>query len=198
MEVRGLDAVGNYDTTNLGALRRELDLLNEAAVQSGLIASNDNELELAVLSDYAAAESLDLGKAGARRLLAMLRRQPGDVSPVVAGTDFTEAGVVRLLAHLNKRRKRAQFGNRFLRRLLRFLARPVPMGARTSAGIGVERLQRVSRYLHKIEAYGWNQVRTAARVRRGKRQAIVSRKHLPTGIRLDALLGLETADREAP
>ncbi len=189
---------GSYDTTNLHALRRELDRLNDAAVKSGVIPSRDAGGDLDVVSDRLAAQPVDLGKAGARRLLEMLCRISGDESPMVPGTEFTEAGVVRLLAHLRRPRKRAQYGNRFLGRLLGFLTRPLPTGMQTSAGIGVERLQRVWRYLREIESYGWNHVQAVAVARRRKRQLLISRKDVPAGIRLDSLFTPETADREVP
>ncbi len=106
------------------------------------------------------------GKAGARRLLTMLRRLDGDDSPPVPGTDFTEAGVVRLLAHLRNPGNRAPA--RYLQRLRRYLARPVQFGLRVSAGVSVERLQWVARYLKDIEAYGLAHVQSVKAARQGR------------------------------
>lgn len=107
----------------------------------------------------------DKSRAGARRLLVMLRRIDGDDSPPVPGTDFTEAGVVRLLGHLRRRKSQ---GFRFLRHLYRLLTRPVALGMRTSAGIGVERLQLVGRQLEEIEIHGWDHFHSRRVARRGR------------------------------
>lgn len=197
-----MDAEFDYDTTNLQALREELKLLNTAALEDGLISMRDGwpvtpraRRAAAVVrtakaratpattpatsktssKSKAKGPSPETGKAGARRLLTIARRGEGDGSPAVAGTDFTEAGIVRLLAHLRKRRSK---GFRFLHRLHQFLIRPVQPGIRTSAGISVERLQLVARQLLEIEAHGWHQFR--ARVeRRGKRAPAADRTAKP-------------------
>jgi hypothetical protein len=175
-----MDAEPGYDTSNLQALRRELDRLNAAALGSGLIAPRNVRPEPAprARKERARVGLPDQGKAGARRLLTMLRPIEGDLSPPVPGTRFTEGGVVRLLADLRKPRARVKRRARFLRRLLRFLTRPVSKGLRTSAGIGVERLQRISRYLLEIEARGWNHVQSTSAARRRGRQALPSRRDL--------------------
>src|SRR5579859_7825526 len=144
-----MDAESVYDAAKLNALRRELQQLNDAAASSGLIAPRRVRPAAALRAreERARAEFADQGKAAAMRLLTILGRIEGDVSPAISGTMFTEGGVVRLLAHLRKRSVRAQRGNRFFRRLLAYLTRPVPMGTRTSAGVSVERLQLVSRRL---------------------------------------------------
>jgi hypothetical protein len=172
-----MDAV--YDTAKLHALRRELEKLNEAAAKSGLIAPHKARPAAPAQrarEDRAGAEFADQGKAAARRLLAILGRIEGDVSPPISGTKFTEGGVVRLLAHLRKRSARAQRGNRFFRRLLAYLTRPVPMGIRTSAGVSVQRLQLVSRRLLEIEAHGWRHFQLMSAARRRRRRAPLSPK----------------------
>ena len=173
-----MDAESGYDTSKLHALRRELDQLNAAAARSGLIAPRKVRPTAAQggSKERAGAESPDQGKAAARRLLTMLGRVEGDVSPSISGSGFTEGGVVRLLAHLRKRSVRAQRGNRFFRRLLAYFTRPVSMGIRTSAGVSVERLQLVSRHLHEIEAHGWRHFQRMSATRRRKRQAPASLK----------------------
>jgi hypothetical protein len=163
-----MEAEPGYDTNRLRTLRRELDHLNAAAAKSGLIAIRNFPLR----SEFRQAGSSDLGKTGARRLLGMLARIEGDVSPAIPGTEFSEDGVVRLLAHLRKPRVRVQRGNRFFRRLLTFLTRPVSSGMRTSAGVSVERLQLISRHLLEIEAHGWRHFRLVSAARRRKRQAL--------------------------
>ena len=183
-----MDTEPGYDTTNLRTLRRELQRLNDAATKDGLIARQAGSPEARTAAapanrmhagssgedtapapdapaELGPAASTDAGKARAKRLLAMLGRFEGDESPPVPGTDFTENGVVRLLAHL--RRPRSQ-QNPFLQRLHRFLVRPVSMGVRTSAGVGVERLQRVSHLLLRIEAHGLHDFRLLRAARRGK------------------------------
>ena len=167
----------SYDTTNLRALRLELELLNDAAAMSGLIAPPKAKSAAADRArNEREDEFTDQGKAAARRMLTLLGRIEGDVSPSIFGTKFTEEGVVRLLADLRKRSVRAQRGNRYFRRILAYLTRPVAMGTRTSAGIGVHRLQRVSRRLHEIEAHGWQHFQLMRAARRGKRGAPLSRK----------------------
>lgn len=105
----------------------------------------------------------------------MLGGAETDASPLVPGTDFTEDGVVRLLAHLRKPRNRRY---RFLQRMRRFLTRPVAAGTHTSAGVSVERLQVVSRQLLEIEAHGWNRFQATRAARRG-RQAIAAQPSAP-------------------
>jgi hypothetical protein len=175
-----MEAEPCYDTSKLHALRRELDQLNVAAAKSGLSGSHEVWPEAAprARKEPARAGSTDQGKAGARRLLTMLGRIEGDVSPPISGTRFTEGGVVRLFAHLRKRTARAQRGNRFFRRLLAFLTRPLPMGMRTSAGIGVERLQLISRYLLEIETHGWYRFQVISAARRRKRHTLPPPKDL--------------------
>ena len=169
-----MDAVAGYDASKLHALRRELDRLNAAAARSGLIASGLNLQGDApgALIERSATGSADKGKAGAKRLLTILGRIDADVSPSIPGTSFTEDGVVRLLAHLRKRRSRERRGNLFFRRMLTFVTRPVSMGVRTSAGISVERLRVISRQLRDIEANGWNHFQTTSAAQRRKRQVI--------------------------
>lgn len=175
-----MDAGSVYDTAKLGALRRELRLLNEAAAKIGLMAPYKARPAAARAREERAGPAFaDQGKAAARRLLAISGRLDGDVSPSIAGTNFTEDGVVRLLAHLRKRSVRAQRGNRFFRRLLAHLTRPVAIGTRTSAGISVERLQLISRRLHKIEAHGWRfQLRSTVRRSRGRRDPLSQKDRL--------------------
>lgn len=114
--------------------------------------------------------SPDRSPAAARRLLAMLQRQDQDESPDVAGTSFTEAGVERLLAHLNTRRKKQGGGawRRFIQRADRYLKRPVPLGIRTVRGVGFDRLQVLARHLEEIETGGWERFQAARAVRRRK------------------------------
>ena len=182
-----MDADIGYDTTNFQALRLELEQLNAAALKSGLLppvtgwfgapdaapakrakprpAPKARTMAKTKDSKRPAIDPADRGKARARRLLAMLGRIVGDDSPAVPGTAFTESGVVRLLAHLRKPRNRRA---RFLRRMQRFLARPVALGLQTSAGVSVERLQMVSHRLREIEAHGLAHVRSVRAARRGK------------------------------
>jgi hypothetical protein len=156
-----------FDMTKLDALRRELARLNAAAVQQGLLrpratAGSTPPVSAPALSRSAAARSADQGRKGARRMLTLLGRIPGDESPPVPGTEFTESGVVRLLAHLRKPHKR----HRFRQRLLRFLTRAMPLGVRTSAGVSTERLRLVGRYLMQIEQHGWQHVKAVRAARR--------------------------------
>lgn len=179
-----MDAETGYDTTNLHALRQELKRLNDDALEAGLIAPREGRSGAPAPGaplERAQTRSTDKGKAGARRLLMMLARGTDDESPAVPGTDFTEAGVVRLLAHLHKPRSR---GRRFLHRLRRFLTRPVAAGMPTSAGVSVERLQVVSRQLLEIEARGWDYFQSIRAARHG-RQTSPSRSD-PPGIRRPA------------
>lgn len=173
-----MDAESVYDAAKLNALRRELAQLNDAAVRSGLIGPHKIRPATAqrAREERAGTEFADQGKAAARRLLTILGRIEGDVSPPISGTTFTEDGVVRLLAHLRQRSVRAQRGNRFFRRLLAYLTRPVPIGIRTSAGISVERLQLVSRRLIEIEAHGWGWFKGISAARRRKRRRLLSQK----------------------
>ena len=173
-----MDAEPGYDASKLHALRRELDELNAAAAKNGPIAPRKVSPALGARKERARAGSTDLGKAAAQRLLTVLGRIEGDLSPPISGTEFTEDGVVRLLGYLRKRTARAQRGNRFFRRLLTFLTRPVSMGMRTSAGIGVERLQLISRHLLEIEAHGWYHFQVISASRRRKRQTLPSPKDL--------------------
>ena len=169
-----MDASPGYDTNKLHALRRELDYLNAAAAKIGLMAPLGNRPREApgARNERLPAGAAVKGKAGAKRLLTMLGRIEADMSPSISGTSFTEGGVVRLLAHLRKRRTREKHGNLFFRRVLTYLTRPVSAGERTSAGISVERLRVISRQLHDIEAHGWNHFQFISATQRRKRQAL--------------------------
>ena len=164
-----MDDGPGYDTSNLQALRQELRRLNIAAIETRLLpplGGRHQRPSVSAASEAARPASTRNGKAGAKRLLSMLRRSEGDDSPPVPGTDFTEAGVVRLLAHLRHAGNKKPA--RYLQRLRRYLARPVQFGMRVSAGVSVERLQWVSRYLRDIEAYGLDHVRMVTAARRGR------------------------------
>jgi hypothetical protein len=167
-----MDARPGYDLTTFNALRLELVRLNEAALADGLIAPRNGlpQLPQTERPDAEPAEgsdSPDRGKAAAQRMLAMLARDEGDDSPSVPGTPFTEAGVVRLLAHLRRRAKPRSGGSHPLaQRLNRFLTRPVSMGVRTSAGVSVERLQVAYSQLQEVEANGWNHFQSVRSARR--------------------------------
>lgn len=187
-----MQADDGYDTTRFDAIRRDLSALNEAALADGLVAVRDGVVvspdrprrarrraaaraEAAGPGPAPASEQAepaakeDRSPVAAARLLALLRRQDGDESPVVTGTAFTEAGVARLLAHLQERRaKRGGAWLRFLKRSNRYLSRPVPAGIRTVHGVSFERLQFVARQLAEIEANGWSKFREARRARRRK------------------------------
>ena len=168
------DGLG-YDTSNLQALRQELRRLNIAAIETRLLPplrSPNRRAAAGGASEAPRPASARNGKAGAKRLLSMLRRLEGDDSPPVPGTDFTEAGVVRLLAHLRDAGNKKPA--RYLQRLRRYLARPVQFGLRVSAGVSVERLQWVSRYLRDIEAYGLDHVRMVTAARRGRQARSLS------------------------
>jgi hypothetical protein len=168
-----------YDTTNLEVLRLELKQLNADAIRTGLLRPRSDDAP----DDHPPARSkrqarsseakprpgsAEKGKAGAKRMLALLGRVSGDESLPVPGTPFTESGVVRLLAHLSKPRKKPPAGHRFLQRLHRFLTRPVQMGVRTSAGVSVDRLKLVGRYLTMIETHGWDHFQAFRAARRGR------------------------------
>ena len=182
-----MPAETGYDTTRFEALRRQLGALNEGAIADGLVAVRDGvvvspekprraprkaaALGAKVEPEAKTAEKTpDRSPAAARRLLALLSRSNEDESPDVAGTSFTEAGVVRLLAHLRARRKKRGGGAwvRFLLRADRYLARPVPLGIRTVQGVGFERLQVLARQLGEIESSGWARFRAARAVQRRK------------------------------
>lgn len=161
-----LEPGAGYDVANLSALRKELARLNETAWKDGLVMRRDggSEVRSGRPVQRVRRGSARTGKVGARRLIEMLGPVGDDRSPLVPGTDFTEDGVVRLLAHLRKPR---MLRYRFFRRLLSYLARPVAGGVRASAGVSVERLQVVSRQLLEIKARGWYQFQSIRAARRG-------------------------------
>jgi hypothetical protein len=173
-----MEAAQDFDTTTFNALRSELQRLNEAALKDGLIAPRNGLPQLPNTSRPEPTEdsvSADRGKAAARRMLAMLAREEGDDSPAVPGTPFTEAGVVRLLAHLRRRAKPRGGGSHPLaQRLNRFLARPISMGVRTSAGVSVERLQVAFSQLQEVEANGWNHFQSVRAARRSGASAALA------------------------
>jgi hypothetical protein len=159
----------HYDTANLEALRLELKRINEDALCTGLLhPPRSAPPEPAPSTRKARRGSSEKGKAGAARMLALLGRISGDESPPVPGTDFTESGVVRLLAHLSKPHDRPRVGYAFLQRLRRFLTRPLQMGIHTSAGVSVERLCLVGRYLKMIETHGYEHFQAYRAARRGR------------------------------
>lgn len=158
-----------YDTANLEGLRLELKRINEDALRTGLLHPPRSALsEPGPSARKARRHASKKGKAGAARMLALLGRIPGDESPPVPGTDFTESGVVRLLAHLSKPQDHPRVGYAFLQRLRRFLTRPLQMGVRTSAGVSVERLRLVGRYLKMIETHGYEHFQAYRADRRGR------------------------------
>ena len=162
-----MDLGPGYDVTKLHGLRQELARLNEAALKDGLI--GHRHFKIAMPSQQPIVErrrntSSRAGKASAQRLLDLLGPAEDDRSPLVPGTNFTEDGVVRLLAHLRKPRL---LRYRYLQRLHSYLIRPVAKGARASAGVSVERLQAVSRQLLEIKARGWYRFRSMRAARRG-------------------------------
>ena len=159
-----------YDTTNLRALQDELRHLNAAAFAEGLL--GDVPKPRTEAADAAPPEpskaSRRRGKAAARRLLDLAGRVEDDDSPDVPGTRFTEAGVVRLLAHLRRRRGRGGAWPRFLARIGRSLARPVSFGQHVVAGVALARLQIVCRQLLEIERHGLAHLTARRAVRRGR------------------------------
>ena len=162
-----------YDVANLCALRRELSRLNDVARKDGLIVhrdvgSNDQPARPVKRGRRGPART---GKAVAQRLIELLGPLGDDRSPLVPGTNFTEDGVVRLLAHLRKPRMLRYL---FFQRLLSYLVRPVAKGMRASAGISVERLQIVSRQLLEIKAHGLYQFQSIRAARRGGQTSLRS------------------------
>ena len=171
-----MSAERGYDGTALNALRQELKRLNEAALADGLVASRDGRIEMPsrprrkpfkrrsagsanseVDKKQSAGPSPNAGKAASRRLLTMGARIADDKSLAVPGTEFTEAGVTRLLATLRRpRRRRVGAWHRFRQQIERYLSRPVSSGLCSAAGVSVERLQVLSRQLHEIDRHGWS------------------------------------------
>jgi hypothetical protein len=151
------------------AKAKETEAAPEAADQTEAEAEREAK-RAARAAKRAAIPPQDKGKEGAQRLLAMLTRQEDDQSPGVPGTSFTEAGVVRLMAHLRTPRSR-RF--RYRRRLLTYLTRPVAMGVRTAAGISVERLQMVHRQLVQLQAMGWDRFQATRAAKRARRAPLL-------------------------
>ena len=174
-----MSAEPGYDTSNLRALQEEVRRLNEAALESGLFstpasagvgrrrATGDGAPGTSQNPPRKKAER-NRGKGAARRLRSVAGRTEGDDSPEVPGTTFTEAGVVRLLSQLRRRRKRPGPWTRFLVRMERALSRPVPLGQHTIAGISLARLQVVSSQLEQIEARGLAYLEARRAARRGR------------------------------
>ena len=174
-----MSAEHGYDTSNLRALQDEVRRLNEAALESGLFSTpapprggrsravSDGAAETSETPPRKAA-GRSRGKGAARRLRAIAGRTDDDDSPDVAGTTFTEAGVVRLLSRLRRRRKQAGPWTRFLVRMERALSRPVALGQHTIAGISLARLQVVSSQLEQIEARGLAYLEALRAARRGR------------------------------
>ena len=192
-----MSAEGDYDTTNLNALRQELRRLNETALANGLIAPREGRIEIprrprkrragareaarpAQRNDTKAVSSPDAGKAAAQRLVALAGRIAGDKTPAVPDTPFTVAGVARLLAHLDAPRKlRSRAWLRFRRQMSRFLNRPVSSGIATVSGISIDRLKVVARHLREIEQNGWAHFREKRVLRRLKVPRPETTKLLP-------------------
>lgn len=168
-----MDSEPGYDTTNLHALQDELRRLNATALAEGLLGKGPRPAEAATEPAAPSKASQKRGKAAARRLLAIGGRLEGDDSPAVPGTEFTEAGVVRLIAFLRRRRGRAGAWSRFLARVQRALGRPVSLGQLVVAGVSLTRVQVVYRQICEVEAHGLAQL-TARRVLRRGRVAAAS------------------------
>ena len=190
-----IEQVGaSYDPAGLRALQNELRRLNAAAHADRLF-DDGTSVKRAVPDDAAPKPpkgARKRGKAAARRLLDLAGRHEDDDSPDVPGTRFTEAGVVRLLARLRRRRESDGAWPRFLDRVQRALGRPVPNGEHLVAGVGLARLQVACRQILEIEAHGLAHLAARRAIRRGR---IMQTSALTLGV---AAGGSKAASTEAP
>jgi hypothetical protein len=155
----------NPGAKNFDSLRRDLKELRAKARESGVISSSVDDVSAPFgglsASRQAAMDAMgpdDKSKVVAKRLLAMLRRGEGDESRIVPGTNFTEAGVQRLVDRLAAPRKEAA-GEKVYQRLRNFLNRPGRDAGEMVAGVSVEKIRHLARFLEQVEKHGWEQVR---------------------------------------
>lgn len=172
----------NYDIKNLDALRRDLKELRSRAKEEGVISTEPVEKPKIGVGGGAArrfaamrretdekTETGDKGKQLASRMLAMLRRGPGDDSPTVPGTHFTEHGVQRLMDQLTEPQKGRRANSPVIQKLHKFLT--APTGGKTIAGASIERIRMLANLLPQVETHGWEQVRSHLAKRKENRAA---------------------------
>ena len=182
----------NYDSKNLDVLRRDLQDLRGRAREEGLIHSDTQERPAVAAGGGAArrfaqmraggtggAEPGEKGKQLATRILAMLRRSIDDDSPLVPGTDFTEAGVKRLMDHLTAPPKGRRATAPLIERLHKFLTIPGQPGGKLIAGASVERIRMLANLLPQVEKYGWDQVKEQMAKRKENRAKQVEAGAVP-------------------
>jgi hypothetical protein len=168
----------HYDMKNLEALRRDLQEIRTEAQADGTIAPRAGKragpMAAAAARRPAPAQPVSpeaKGKQVATRMLATLRRVENDNSPIIRGTDFTEAGVKRLLNLLTSPKRRSDAADRALQRIHRFITAPAPAGVQTISGVSADKVRALSRLLEQIEQNGWDAVRSQLTERREKSAA---------------------------
>jgi hypothetical protein len=152
-------------TKNVDTLRRELRELRSKAREDGMTG--------AIVDDWAGSTGLapgsrkavmdaitpaDKSKTAATMLLTLLRRMDKDDSPLVPGTNFTEAGVQRMLRQMRLPKYQTGPAGKIMQRLHTYLTKGKP-GAILVAGVSVERLRQLGGLLEQIEKHGWEQAK---------------------------------------
>jgi glycosyltransferase A (GT-A) superfamily protein (DUF2064 family) len=158
----------NPDSSNLEALRRDLQEMRNKARDEGILSAEAvapmalggggvaSAGRQAIMS---AVDPNDKGKQAATRLMAILRRTETDTSAIVPGTDFTEQGIARMQDLLTASVQKQGTGDNIYVRLQKFLASPAQNGGRVICGIGTEKIRILSHLLEQTEKLGWEQVK---------------------------------------
>jgi hypothetical protein len=149
----------DFDLTNFDRIRRELAELQNAAAKDGTLlpeATASGRLPAPPRS----LQDKERGKQLVSRMLTMLRRGKNDESPVVAGTNFTERGVGRLLRQLASPPQSVGSAQPVLQRLHQFLITPPRGETQMVAGASAEKIKALGRLLLDVEQHGWQQARS--------------------------------------
>ncbi|MBS0559850.1 MAG: hypothetical protein JSR21_07330 [Proteobacteria bacterium] len=152
-------------TKNVDALRRELRELRGKAREDGMtgaIVDDWTGTGLAPGSRKAVMDAInqeDKSKSAATMLLTLLRRVDKDDTPLVPGTNFTEAGVQRLLRQMQLPKYKTGPAGKIIQRLHTYLTKQAKPGSIQVAGVSIERLRQLAGLLEQIEKHGWEQAK---------------------------------------
>jgi len=152
-------------TKNVDALRRELRELRVKAREDGMTGAIVDDWVgggLALGSRKAVLDAVnqqDKSKSAATMLLTLLRRVDKDDSPLVPGTNFTEAGVQRLLRQMQLPKYQNGPTGKIIQRMYNYLTKQTNGDAIAVAGVSIVRLRYFAGFLEQIEKHGWEQAK---------------------------------------
>jgi hypothetical protein len=184
--------IQEVNTKKVDSLRADLKDLRERARETGVLKPAGTVSRRTRRSAAETVEATEKGKAAAARIRAMLQRGENDESAIIAGTNFTEDGVRRVIELLIAPRKQPVKSQRIFEWLHRFLTSPVQDGEQMVAGVSAVKVRRLSRLLQQIETHGWEQFRS----RRAERLGTVSGNETPSAPQPVAAATVSTRKRQ--